>query len=1015
MYPRGLFTIICLFLFSVGKAGSAPYQNFSVRHYTDEDGLPQNSIKSIMKDGNGFIWLATEDGFVRFDGRKFYTFNKRNTNISSNRIYGLVPAISDFTPGAPQLYARCENGELLKVLDDGGVEVDKKVRQYNLRHVPLAKKGNEYVHMLLSLPSQFPLTNIHHPFVLPIGKAAYYVWQNEEIQLYKNARKLASVKGRFNEVFLLDTHPFVRTAEGEFLGLSDSLDAVTPLRFEGAINSDESIVFKKLGYRFFWNNMAQTAFLYANNTLFEILKSKRHGFLNTRVLLRNFDFNEHDISSVFYDERARRLFLGSTTQGVFVISQKEFQTVRREGQRNEFYAQIPYDQNTILSSNGYLMTHDLLKGETREIFRSKEMLSWNGWWYTAQNKDSSFWIGNGSASDLLYRMSKRGDKILAKHRMLEKFKALYMDDRDTLWIGGEKGTLACLNTNEPNAIPKIITNRRFGEVSFILRTPESLLLLGTKKGLFRFDIRSKKVEKVGGLDHANVRSLHRCGTDLWITTYGDGIFHLRGNKLTRLPLDKDQYLAASHCIIEDKNGFFWVTTNKGLFRVLESDLVAFVEGRAKSVFYYYYDKRHGFEINEFNGGCEPCALHLADGVVSMPSMNGFVWFKPDKVDAELADKRIFIEHVELDGHVLDRDNEIEVPRHFEELYITLTTPYFDHDNNIQMEYAIGPEGVDRVLHPISSDFRIAVPNLGYGRFLLTIRKRDGFGADHFSWKTIKIFVRPAWYETWTFRFFSALLLIVLFWMILKYRTAYLLRQERRKNLYKQYHINSQIVTAINHDIQTPLHYISTAFEQIQKHLKSTKVDDPYIEKLSEETINTIRYAGSHTSNLLNYIKSQNRGNRATVKIGQVDVFEIVENSCKLLSGTARHREILLENKIRKGYKVRSDAQLLPIIIQNLLDNAVKLSDETVTISSASTSDHQLIRITDTAKGFPSEILKWLNGEYKSYDEWLRDYEYPDHKGLGLVIVKDLTVLLGITVSAENSGEKGSVVELIFKL
>ncbi|WP_094486272.1 two-component regulator propeller domain-containing protein [Flavobacterium aurantiibacter] len=51
----------------------------------DEAGLPQNSIKSIVPDKYGFLWLTTENGLVRYDGQEFKTFNSENQNFLNNR------------------------------------------------------------------------------------------------------------------------------------------------------------------------------------------------------------------------------------------------------------------------------------------------------------------------------------------------------------------------------------------------------------------------------------------------------------------------------------------------------------------------------------------------------------------------------------------------------------------------------------------------------------------------------------------------------------------------------------------------------------------------------------------------------------------------------------------------------------------------------------------------------------------------------------------------------------------
>lgn len=64
--------------------------NYIEKWYSaDSEHLPQNSVKNIVEDKFGFIWIATENGIVRFDGENFKNFNINNLKIKSNRIYNL--------------------------------------------------------------------------------------------------------------------------------------------------------------------------------------------------------------------------------------------------------------------------------------------------------------------------------------------------------------------------------------------------------------------------------------------------------------------------------------------------------------------------------------------------------------------------------------------------------------------------------------------------------------------------------------------------------------------------------------------------------------------------------------------------------------------------------------------------------------------------------------------------------------------------------------------------------------
>src|SRR5690242_7153706 len=69
---------ICLSLFSTAK-GQSSVPDYSIVNYNSENGLPQNSVKYMAFDRNGFLWLATEMGMVRFDGRNFREYNTANS------------------------------------------------------------------------------------------------------------------------------------------------------------------------------------------------------------------------------------------------------------------------------------------------------------------------------------------------------------------------------------------------------------------------------------------------------------------------------------------------------------------------------------------------------------------------------------------------------------------------------------------------------------------------------------------------------------------------------------------------------------------------------------------------------------------------------------------------------------------------------------------------------------------------------------------------------------------------
>ncbi len=73
------------------EPGEAPFDRYDVRAWTTREGLPQNSVTSIVQTRDGYLWLATFGGLARFDGVRFKIFDLANTEaFTSNRLLSLL-------------------------------------------------------------------------------------------------------------------------------------------------------------------------------------------------------------------------------------------------------------------------------------------------------------------------------------------------------------------------------------------------------------------------------------------------------------------------------------------------------------------------------------------------------------------------------------------------------------------------------------------------------------------------------------------------------------------------------------------------------------------------------------------------------------------------------------------------------------------------------------------------------------------------------------------------------------
>ena len=110
-YLTAVRTMACLSaLLALSLCTTTARAQYRFDHWTADNGLPQNSVRDIVQTRDGYLWLATLDGLVRFDGVRFTVFNKSNSpGIISNRFLQL------YEDGQGDLWASTENSGLTRL------------------------------------------------------------------------------------------------------------------------------------------------------------------------------------------------------------------------------------------------------------------------------------------------------------------------------------------------------------------------------------------------------------------------------------------------------------------------------------------------------------------------------------------------------------------------------------------------------------------------------------------------------------------------------------------------------------------------------------------------------------------------------------------------------------------------------------------------------------------------------------------------------------------------------------
>jgi len=707
-----------------------------------------------------------------------------------------------------------------------------------------------------------------------------------------------------------------------------------------------------------------------------------------------------DIACILYDEHSQTLYVGSLTSGLYVLQLHDFERLFFDDPRymaNSQFAQIELPDGSILTSTGILNKNNagnVLFPDTHDFDQLACLQASDGWiWY--------------SEFDSLKKTNCRlQDTVTVK----------YLGDLLTGIIEREDKEIIYSN-------PHQLFRRRASQDTILLDTPRLMqhagiqtirevsrnnLWIGTSKGLFAYDLSKHLLSRLAGLENASIFVIHIAkDSSIWVGTDGQGFYKYYKGNFIRMPVDSRKSLITAHCFMEDRKGYFWIPTNKGLFRVAKKELDNYAAGSPEKVYYYYVDKSYGFSTNEFNGSCTPCGIKTRDGRFSLPSLDGLVQFNPDSVHVVLPDKPIFIELVTADEKRKLLKDRLVATRDSNGIIFQICSPYFGNKANLHLEYSI--KGLYDKWYPVSDDGRLMMTRLDKGEYTLSVRKQDGYA--HYTYKTILLTILPYWYETTWFRYISGGLSIGIFLLIFRVRYNYqvmraqLLEQkvtERTEQLSESNRVKELLIAVILHDLRSPLRFLHLLAQRMYDNYKTTA------DKNLSQVLLQFQVAANEiydfTQDFFVFTNMQKEG--FVIHREKIVLRHIIDEIVSFYEmGTTIQKNTFI-NLVPEHIILETDVSLLGLVLRNLADNANKYTTEGE-IKIEATQDRSTTRIIMTDAGISMDeqlIARILD---KSYN--------PEKSGQGWgykIIIEVLARLQG-TLSIDASSGKGNKITITF--
>lgn len=1008
--------------------------DFWFRHFSVEDGLSSNSVRAIMQDKYGFMWLGTDDGLNRYDGTtiKVYNLNPQGSNDYISSLYDTTDNIWVGTEDGVYIFDyETESFELFNVLTAQGDSIKS-----NVNHIAEDRDGNLWFSTVGQGIFKYNISKHyleHYEFKDANGLMASVLIDSEnQIWAVTNwgsptVSKLNKAENKFDPFPI--TYETGKYDSNSLVMLEDSEHALWLGTWECGL--------QKIGR---YTGQA-TTYLHPSEGkgathIHSLMEYAPHQLLigsDDGLLLFNTLTCEH------------QLFTEDETNPYSLSNRFVYPIVKdREGGIwvGTYYGGVNY-----LSPN---------TGQFECFAHSRFYNSVNGTVIGRFCEDSSGYIWIASDDGGLSRFSPKDKQFT--HYMPDEHRnslsyhnvhALCMDD-DDLWIGTYTGGVNVLNTK--TGAFRIYTTRGGdlttldGTSSYaIFRDREKRIWVTSMAGVNLYNREEDNFIRVKDLESLTIDIDQDANGNIWFSTQGKGLFKYNPDKKTwknyvhsNVPgaLVNDQV----NCVLIDGNGNMWVGTMNGLckynaeedqFEAIPLDipsrnicgivedqrvlwltttkgLVRYAPGESCQVF----TRSDGLQSEQF---LPNAALKASDGKIYVGSVNGFNAFYPYQIKTNKVLPPVIIAGLEIFNKEI-RIGDKQLPKALNQM-TELDLSYKDHVFSLlyaslsyctpeKNQYAYKLEGFDKDWNYVGSQNKATYTNLPAGTYVFKVKATNNDGVWSDQEANLKITIHPPFYWSTT----SKILYFILACIALTFFIRFLLKRTEKKhtaeinqlNVSKEKEVHEakiKFFTMIAHEIRTPVSLIIGPLEKIMKSsipMPAVLRDDlNIIDRNSQRLLFLV-------NQLLDFRKVEQEG--MTIRFASQNIRQLLQAVCERFKPFITQHGAHLEVEYPDAdFTAMVDSEAVTKLISNLLTNASKYTKDKVILSCLIQPEQHtfVVRVTDNGIGISQEDRKKI---FKPF------YQAMDNKpgtGIGLSIVKSIVESHNGCIEIESEINKGS--------
>jgi len=610
---------------------------FSSKNWGVDEQLPQVSVTSLAQDKQGYIWIGTQSGVARFNGKEFVNFNKSNTSAFKSNI------VKDILLSSKQeLWILTENGVVLATA--AGFQSVPINNQQIVKPNKLVEFEKELI-----ISSSNGLYRIHNLEILPyLSKQESYAMAVRNNSLFVGGRGNFSTiqDGTINKFFFPERFKTAIVNGFEFLD-----NKVWLATSQGLLKFQDGLVVQPIQNIPALSGTINTLYVDEHEILWVASDTSIVRLKDELIYIPNEKESYHR-ASTFLKDRDNTLWIGTSDRGLYQIWDSwSVRYSESQGLTENLVWSVATDSNNNLfvgTQEGIFKLND----DSFEIFVDASALP-NPAAYTLFVEHSDLiWVGTKSG---VLSVNGKGE-VSYQDRSGElsglQIQAIYKDSKGRTWIATEQGVfLRTHDKIEQLGMDSIYQNRSYRAVVEF----QGKIYLGTHQGLVAYEEEDGSLISLKILKDSFVTSLAIVEELLIVGTYSEGLFLYNGSAWNNLDsnigLVFDNSFSLSYL-----NDFLWVSGFDGVYRLDFKSVRNYLAGARSNILSEPVVKDSGYLAGSQKAYCCNGAGHAKSAVLKgdiwYPTRKGVLKLEPDKVVRNLPLVNTIIEKVESpDGQI----------------------------------------------------------------------------------------------------------------------------------------------------------------------------------------------------------------------------------------------------------------------------------------------------------------------------------------------------------------------------